>query len=280
MKRTIAAAAALALVLAALPASAGVVITQHQSVAGGMGQREGDQTVMLQGNKNKVVNGSRELITDLDSGKLYMISTPDKSYVQMDWPPKGAMAQMYARNWGLFDFKKAGTSRKIAGYACDDYNGSADTLGGTMTTTQCFSTSAPGAKEYNSFVKNVAAKLQTAGVAAPSLIPPGVPLATQSTIKIGGGNFTPPAGMSPDQAAKIQQMLANRPPIQTKTEVTKVESKNLPADTFTVPAGFTQRQPRMPGMGMPPGHPPMGGSGTTGGSAPGAAASPAAPANP
>jgi hypothetical protein len=54
--------------------------------------------------------------------------------------------------------------------------------------------------------------------------------------------------MSPEQAAKLKTMLANRPPVVSKTTVQQIASKDLPADTFAVPAGFTKQE--MPNGGM------------------------------
>ena len=59
-------------------------------------------------------------------------------------------------------------------------------------------------------------------------------------------------GMSPDQAAKMKQMLANRPAVVSKTTVTQIASKDLPADTFAIPPGFSKQE--MPAGG------PMGGA--------------------
>jgi hypothetical protein len=72
--------------------------------------------------------------------------------------------------------------------------------------------------------------------------------------------------MSPEQSAKLKQMMANRPPVVSKTTVTQIASKDLPADTFTVPAGFTRQE--MPSAGAGGGMSHMGG-----GSAPASAPS-------
>jgi hypothetical protein len=84
------------------------------------------------------------------------------------------------------------------------------------------------------------------------------------------GNVSIP-GMSPEQAAKINQMMKNRPPVVTSTVVQKIEAQKLASDAFTVPAGFTKKElPAGPGgmggMHMPP----------SAGGSPGAGASPAA----
>ena len=52
---------------------------------------------------------------------------------------------------------------------------------------------------------------------------------------------------SVQRKSRIRNQLAKMKPVTTKTVVTKLEAKNLPADTFAVPKGYTQRT-----LGMPP----------------------------
>ena len=69
------------------------------------------------------------------------------------------------------------------------------------------------------------------------------------------GNVSIP-GMAPEQAAKINQMMAGRPPVVTKTVVTKIAAQKLAEDTFTVPPDFKKKElpagPSMGGMHMGP----------------------------
>ena len=60
--------------------------------------------------------------------------------------------------------------------------------------------------------------------------------------------------MAPDQAAKINEMMAKRPPVTTSTMVEKIESKKLADSDFALPSGFTKRELPGPGsMMMKPG---------------------------
>ncbi|HYB91962.1 MAG TPA: hypothetical protein VEC38_13080 [Candidatus Binataceae bacterium] len=258
MRKLSAAAAALVLALSARTAVAGVVITQEQTVNSGANERKVPQSVMVEGNKEKMVTGPREIITDLDKGALYVVEPATKTYLEFPFPPTGQMAHMVSRQSTMVDFKKGTTTRTVAGYTCDDYTGSAGSMGGNFTITECFSKNAPGAKEFSAFQKNMAAKLKDTPMAPPSEVPDGIPLASNSEMK--PNSFTPPAGMNPEQAQRIRDMLAKHGPITMKTTVTKIEVKKLPADTFTVPAGFTKREVQMPAMspmgGVPMGKPP------------------------
>jgi len=279
MKKLTVLLAGMTLAMTALPAAAGVVITQKQHVSNGKNSRDTEQTISVQGNKQKEVDERRTLIADLDKGMIYIIDPNGKNYYEMEFPPKGPMAQtMAASTAAAMNFKKAGTSREIAGYKCNDYDGGGHAMVGDYTVKECFSTTAPGAAEFSAFEKIWAAKLKSAGATqtASGIVPEGVPLALDATTKMGSNVSIP--GMSPEQKEKISQMMKNRPPVVTSTIVEKIETQKLASDTFTVPAGFTKKDlPATPGMGMKMPEGGMKGLKIGPGVAPSAAASPAAP---
>src|SRR5580700_1272046 len=155
--------AGMTLAMTALPAAAGVVITQKQHVTSGTNARDSVQTISVQGNKQKMVTERHTIITDLDAGKMYVLDPNAKSYFQIDFPPQGQMATMMAASTnGAMNFKKAGTTREIAGY---------------YTVKECFSSTAPGAQEFAAFEKNMADKLKSTGTPTGNgEIPGGVPL--------------------------------------------------------------------------------------------------------
>jgi len=278
MKKLTVLLAGMTLAMTALPAAAGVVITQKQHVSNGKNSRDTEQTISVQGNKQKEVDERRTLIADLDKGMIYIIDPNGKNYYEMEFPPKGPMAQtMAASTAAAMNFKKAGTSREIAGYKCNDYDGGGHAMVGDYTVKECFSTTAPGAAEFSAFEKIWAAKLKSAGATqtASGIVPEGVPLALDATTKMGSNVSLP--GMSPEQKEKIAQMMKNRPPVVTSTIVEKIETQKLASDTFTVPAGFTKKDlPASPGMGIKMPKDGMKGLKIGPGVVPSAAASPAA----
>jgi hypothetical protein len=277
MRKLTALVAATALAMTALPATAGVVITQKQHVTSGTNSRDAEQTISVQGNKQKMVTERHTIITDLDKGSMYVLDPKAKTYFQIPFPPKGQMAMMMASSTAAaMNFKKAGTTREIAGYKCTDYDGGGHMMAGAYTVKECFSTTAPGAAEFAAFEKNMAEKLKSAGAGqAKGEVPGGMPLALDSSMKMGNVNVP---GMSPEQAAKINEMMAKRPPVTTSTVVEKIETKKLAASDFEIPADYTKRElpaqamMKAPGAKMSPGAmhmmPPT--------TAPSAAASPAA----
>jgi hypothetical protein len=276
MRKLTALVAGMTLAMAAIPAAAGVVIQQKQHVTSGTNARDSEQTISVQGNKQKMVTEKHTIITDLDAGKMYVLDPKAKTYFEIAFPPQGQMATMMAASTNAaMNFKKAGSSREIAGFKCTDYNGGGHMMAGDYTVKECFSTTAPGASEFSTFEKNMADKLKSAGTAgATGEVPGGVPLALDSQMKMG--NVSIP-GMSPDQAAKINEMMAKRPPVMTTTVVEKIEAKKLAEADFAVPADFTKRELPGPGsMTMKPGAMKMSPPGAAPAGAPAGAPSPAA----
>jgi hypothetical protein len=263
--KNLAVLAAGALVLLAGPAllHAGVVVDEQQIVDQPNGKVTRDRTVMIEGDKQKslVENGSRSVVTDLGKGTMTMIDATRKTYVEIPFPPKnGPMAGMAGGVVPTVNFKKTGAHEKIIGYACDVYTGSGTVGSNKVSMDGCFSDSAPGAADFSGFQHEMAAKVKGTTMANMGQIPPGVPLRLAVTTTLGN---IPTSGMSPDQAAKLKQMLANRHFV-TNTTVTKIATQTLPADSFSVPSGYQKQQ--MPAM--------LGGPGRSMGPPPASAASP------
>lgn len=260
MNKAIAIVAGVAMTMAAaIPALAGVVITQSESRQGspqGGGNQQRVQTISVQGNKERIEGSDHAIIIDLDNGQMFYLEPTQKTYVQLPFPPTGPMAQMMARAAGAMNFKKESTSRKIAGYECKDYSATTTSMGGDVSMIDCYSTTAPGSKEYDAFMKAYMEKFKATGAQPTGDVPHGIPLASDATMKMNKINIP---GLSADQQAKLQQMMANRKPITTQTVVTKIAVQKISADQFTVPAGYTKRELPKPGehgmMGAPKGAP-------------------------
>jgi len=277
MHRTIASLlAATALVASAsAPARAGVVITETESVVsgapGGQTPQPRERTLMIEGNKQKMVmEGGRAVIFDIDKSTMDIIDPAQKNYIEAPFPPRGMMAQgIGGPGMHASQFTKTGNSRTVAGFKCDDYNGSGKVAMGQFTLVYCVSNKVPGAADYTTFQKAMMSKLKDSSITMPANIPDGIPLVQDTTTKMGAFNMP---NLPPAAAKQLEQQFANRPPIVAKTEVTKVEEKKIAASEFEIPAGYTKREARM-GMGRP-GMPGMGGHMMGGGPGAGAAVAP------
>ena len=262
MRLTVAATAAIVFALAATTASAGIVISQDVEVTDVNGkQHKSEQTVMLQGNKQKTITPERVIITDLDAGKMYVLAPALKKVGQVTLPPTGQIAMIFARTGMFMGYQKSSGGGKEAGYDCQNYIGSEQTGRTKLEGTQCVASAAAGAAEYVAFRKLLASKLKSSTVEIKGEIPDGIPVS--STVSIGIIPFPIPSDFPPDQAAKIKESNAKAKPLTTTIKVTKVEVKSLPPDTFIVPADYKKSAAAAPAAGAP------------GASKPGAAASPA-----
>jgi glycosyltransferase 2 family protein len=257
MKNFTAALTAMVLLGAAGVAFAGVVVDEQQVVANGTGQPvTHSRTVMIEGNKQKsIVEGGESVVTDLDSGTMRMMSSARRAYLEIPFPPKGAMAgMMQGPGTSAMTFKKTGAQKKIAGYPCNEYVGSGSMAGNEYTIKGCFSMAAPGAADFTAFQRTMAQKVKGTSMAMMGQVPDGVPLEIASTSKVTHVSMP---GMSAEQSSKVNKMLANRPPTTTHTTVTKVAEQKLSPETFAVPAGYHKQQmgPMGPGMGANTPHP-------------------------
>jgi hypothetical protein len=241
--------------LVSAAAHAGVVLQETETIDRGNGKPETqDRTVMVQGNKQKTVTARSQVVIDLDKGSMYVINPGSKAYVEMAFPPAGKMGQMMAQRMAAMDFQKTGKHSTVAGYPCDEYTGGGDMGNGTYNVVGCFSKSAPGAADFTAFQKQMADKLK-GGNGSKANIPGGVPLEVTSTSKMT--SFSMP-GISADQAAKIKDMLAKRPPVTNKTVVNKVTVQDIAESDFAIPAGYQKQE--MPSSNRMMGGPAPGGS--------------------
>jgi len=246
-------------------AAAGVVLTETETMVSGQPngqppQKPRQQTMTIEGDKQKtVIDGGRTIITDLNKGTTLVINPAQKNYFERPFPPAGPMGAP-AGGMHASPFTKTGKSRTLAGYKCEDYNGAGKFAMGDFTVVSCVSTAAPGAAEFSTFQKAMTEKLKNTPFAMPANLPDGIPLEQDTTTKMNIMNMP---NLPPQAAEQLKKQFANRPPMVTKIEVTKVESRSIPASEFEVPAGYTKREPMM-------GHPPgmgggMGGHGMSGG---------------
>jgi hypothetical protein len=250
MKQIIAAFACL-LTVAGLGgiARAGVVIDEQVTTTqGGAPPVVHTRQLMVQGHKEKMISERNVFVIDLDKGIMMLVDPSQKAYAEMPFPPHG-MSNSPGQQLDL-NFQKTGKSSKVLDYHCEEYSGAGKTAMAAVSTSGCFSTSAPGAAEFTEFTQAMGMKLKSARAMAGKM-PSGVPLTMDSTRTMNAGFSVP--GMAPDQAARFKEMMAKQGPQTTKTVVTKIAARDLPADTFDAPAGYTRRGMNAPSAPMPGG---------------------------
>ena len=244
MKRTMMffAAAVLALCTTAM---AGVILEQEVTSDGPMGASTNKRTLEVQDHKQKVINSDRSVITDLDNSVMILLDPSAKTYTELAFPPPQFTKQQHP---GAFKvtFKKTGKQRTEQGYRCDEYVGAGHMMMGDYTVAGCFSKDAPGAAAYTAFDRELESKLKGTAMETEGQRPEGVPMVLNSKTKLDASLMP---GLTPERAKAI----ASHPNMTSNTRTISVKVANLPADTFSVPAGYTKRE--MPKHELPAGHP-------------------------
>ncbi len=235
-------------------ASAGLVITEKDTVTGGPQPGSNERTTMIQGNKRKLIIGDTQVVTDLDKKTVTMISGQRKIYAEMPMPSGDAAGRMFGGpQFQASEFKKTGKSRTVAGYKCDDYESVGKFRMGEFVMTVCISKDAPGAAEFTKFTGSLQAQLKQKDNSVPKM-PDGVPLVQEMTTKITEDALK---NLPPEAASAIRQKMAAQGPIVNKSEVLKIAAENLPDTTFTPPPGYTKQVVPAAPTSLPPMPPPQ-----------------------
>ena len=199
---------------------------------------------------------SQEAILDLATGSTTVIDGRKKEYyviTPQDWQQMSARVQqamnspemkraqeqmknlppdvqkrMQSMMGGMasqVDVKKLGTTRKIAGYTCENWTWS---FGQMTKTEQCLSTELPISPatfdKYRQYSQNMMSMMAAMGPMAKGIAEmqekmrdmKGIPLAVTTSVSVMGRSST------------------------TSTEVTEVRKGALPASAWAVPAGYTK----------------------------------------
>src|SRR5271169_1628439 len=144
MKRVFAILTALWLSAISSPLVAGIVMTQQIITNSGSNSSTDDRTIMVQGNKQKVVMHGQTIVLDLDQGRMLLINPASKTYTTLPFPPQGPMATMMQNMGGVdLDFKKTGETQTLLGYKCQEYDSKGKSMMGEFSAKGCFSPDAP-----------------------------------------------------------------------------------------------------------------------------------------
>jgi hypothetical protein len=240
MRSKVAAAIALSVAMAATTASAGVVISEDVVVSNSAGTHATKQTVIIQGNKQKVIGDDRTIITDLDAPKISVINPAHKSYGDLPFPPAGVVQTIVAKDGISVELKKAAGTHKVAGYDCQDYAGTQRLGHYNLEVAECVAGAAPGAKEFVAYTKAMAAKLKGTPIEPKGEVPDGIPVS--STVTVTLIPYPIPKNFPPNLAAQVKAEQAKAKPEVKRTTVTKIQVKDIAADELVVPAEYMKPQ--------------------------------------
>jgi len=178
---------------------------------------------------------------DIDAAEAKMkeqMNSPEMQKAQeaMKNLPPEQRARMESMMGGMFavDVQKVGTSRKIAGYTCEDWTVKIGTM---STTEECVSSEVKIPlktwemfKSWTDSMKSMMAAMGPAGKSMGNMTEQmkkikGIPLASKTTTNIMGHSSS------------------------SSTEVTEIKNGSIPASAFEIPAGYTKTDSPMAQMG-------------------------------
>jgi hypothetical protein len=226
------------------------------------------RTLMIAGDRAKITDtiGVNETTIDLQAGKTAIIHPHAKDYFDLSFPPETPYPPVVFSKLmpPLLKYKKTGKTGKFAGYKCDVYTGSGDILKINYTVSACYSTEAPGAKEYAAFTRQAAARSGPNMVAEGGFeIPDGVPLQmhqySYDTMKKPTPTPQPPAAKAspsagkesskePKSTAKAAPASSDDSSLTDAFTVTKIEEKTIAAADLAPPAGLKSKRPKILGF--------------------------------
>lgn len=268
MRRLVKWFAPLATALWVASASAGVVISEDVTTTNATTPQP--LTVrrvrMIQGNRAKITGPSRinDIIVDLNAKKTMVVHpySQNKDFFDLSYPPEGTYSAVVIPELlpPLLKYAKTGKSSTAAGYKCDIYTATGDIRWRSYTVTACYSTDAPGAKEYSDFAKGAASKVAPEdAVKGGAVLPDGIPLQVQIDVhssaplpKLPTPSATPVAKpQHPGTVAKSLKAPHPAAPIKDhyaytqKITVAKVDQRNIAPSELAPPPGFVGNRPKI-----------------------------------
>ena len=218
-------------------AKAGMVIEQRITVgAPGAPGPVRNRTLMLQGDKEKFqVREGISVVIDANDRTVMLLDETHKTYHEL--PFARVIGSSLDPNSPLYlAFKTTDKTHELLGFKCRDYAGARYRGPLMAATTACFSTDAPSSAEFTHFVQSTVRRATQFGGSIS--LPSGVPLIIELTRGINH-SFVP-ADVSKEEAERFRSRIAKIPPQITRVEVTKIESKQLSPEVFTIPTGYSR----------------------------------------
>ncbi|HKD66922.1 MAG TPA: hypothetical protein VKB84_08795 [Candidatus Binataceae bacterium] len=225
------AAAAGFLLGSATVVTAGVVMSETAVSSGAIDNSVRHRTIYVQGNKQKVDTDNVQTITDLDKHMIYVIDKEKKNYVEV---PLASLNDLFSGGGGsadaAIDLTRTGSKQVIAEHRCEEYRGRQGNAQVQITVSACVSSSAPGAKEIARFDRAMIAQMR--GLKPESSASTGVVLEKKSVVSL----------RLPDPSQPGYKTTS----LVTSTRVNGIQVKQLAAQTFTPPKGFSKVQNQPP----------------------------------
>jgi hypothetical protein len=216
---------------------AGVVMSETAIASGALGNGVQHRTIYLQGNKQKVDTDIVQTITDLDKRLLYIIDKQHKNYVEIPLSSlSGALNGLGGPDSATIELKRTGAKQVIADQSCDEYRGREGNDQLQITVSACVSNSAPGAREIARFDRKMLARMPALEPKPAKQESAGIVLEKKSVVNL--------------RVADLSRQRYRTASLITKTSVDEIRVKQLEAETFTPPKGYSKVE-NEPGEELP-----------------------------
>lgn len=233
----VAAAAAFAvIVLSARTVPAGVVITEIRTSGSAKAPHAEQITFLVQGKKEKIVLDNESIITDLEAKTFTWLYPTAKLLNTLPFPGDPPTRATVAGLALDTDYRKTGNTRTVAGYSCEEYLATETTPYTVTTVSSCFATSFPGSDAFSAFRQDLLGKLRSASAKISSSFPDGLLMTQEVTVRLDedGVKKLPPATVR-----RLRKQTMRATAHASKIEVKSIELKELPDNTFEIPAGYS-----------------------------------------
>ena len=174
------------------------------------GRKRAEQTVMMQGNKRKVITSDRIFITDLDVGRMFvLIPRYQKRHAIFAFPPTGPMLTMWRQQGVSIEFKKGSGHRQSGGLRLPGLRRFATTgVDSSSKGPNVLRAPRPAHKNTSRSPRRWLAKLKGTPIAPKGEVPDGIPVS--STITVSFIPFPVPKNFPPEHGGQVQERTSPR----------------------------------------------------------------------
>lgn len=210
-------------------ALAGVVMAETSFAAGGSGSVAHNETIYVQGNKQRIEQEGIAQVTDLDTNLVYIIDKIHRVFAEI---PLQALSSDQPEN--LYSepiLTETPKTQVVAKYPCHEYRAVDGNRSEHATISACVSTNVPAARELAEFDRNMIARLggQQSAEKSTRSQSAGLVLKKQSILSFSALN------QSRGNTHQTTSLVA-------ETRVDKILSTTLPPETFQPPTGYKKVQ--------------------------------------
>jgi hypothetical protein len=226
---------AITVMVSAVCANAGVVVSETETTSMAGKTSIANKTIYVQGNKQKIDTPDQETIIDLDSGLIYKVDYPSKTYQtalieQAELKPSGTPAMS-------LQLHKTGQERRVAGQPCTNFQGASRVSLMSVSVRVCVAKNIPGSDQIAAFQRSLISRLIGADE-DPTANVRGLPVEEETTMRVRYN------------ATQVDRASRDGLAVRSETRVERIQLKPLNKEFFQPPADFHATGTNAPSDGI------------------------------